>query len=816
MNLAEFEEKMVENLYNTILSTDEDYGITLYGHAGSGKSTIALSLANSLLEGWTIFYIEGLDPSLSPYLTWHVGTKLYSKKKLNIGSDISFGISFFPSPISVEFGASLSSSVTNYILTPVEEAIVTSIKKQTDASNRILFIADNFESWDIPSRQLLQKIMHPKLKVLNDYQLTAIIIGQSKIDIEVPISWHYFGVPSIPDDSLMKILRENGYSETICIADIRACAGSNLSLAFMAANYYTQNGKSAQGFNEIMDRRCAALSVEKQQIRRILGPLSIVESYFSKEEAAFFLDPPQCNQYEIEYQAEEYLQIAEEQMFIKGEHKYLFLSDKIKEYFKTQLEKKERYYHRQFSEYLQSYHPEDYYSRGKHLAFSVQLSDTKKTVEAWQLLLLAYFRRSTSASNTNDVYNIFDKIEHLIKNIPGDSMDVQRRVLFEFTCGFKDFIKYDYRNALLHFLSIPLSHLIPACLAECQRLILLCNMQLADDLELIIQSANELYNTIERIDFLEDEQYGRAALVLLDAYIDHSNDPQKIDVLKNKIVQIIQNHMGVAEFEEFESCYNRKAALYYPALVACQQTKQSVHFYKKHCDRNGTYMALCNHSGNAILSGQYSDANASLNECIAMINNRDNWYYPSQYKVENNRILLDYLLEEKEANGNRSKILVAANKARILFYKLLEHQYDEVSHVVFFNYIGLSMLCQTNGLESVLSNANRQLLPLDEYYQYFLHDLNFANALLKDNTSTAKENLEILKKLDVPLLRHYRAILRKRQLVQEDLLYKRKPFSRDPFEYHCIISRECDQAKDISSNFWGRGFLLSDLQFLSF
>ena len=188
----------------------------------------------------------------------------------------------------------------------------------------------------------------------------------------------------------------------------------------------------------------------------------------------------------------------------------------------------------------------------------------------------------------------------------------------------------------------------------------------------------------------------------------------------------------------------------------------------------------------------------------------------SQYKVENNRILLDYLLEETKANGNRRKVLLAAKKAMDLFYKLLEYQYDEVSHVVLFNYIGLSMLCQTNEWESALSNANRLLPLLDEYYQYFLHDLNFANALLKENTSNAKKHLEILKKLDAPLLRHYRVILQKRQLVQEDLLYKRKIFNRNPFEYHCIISKECNHVQDVSSYFWGRGFLLSDLQFLSF
>ena len=82
MSLAEFEQEIVDDLYETLITDDEDKGITLYGDIGSGKSTIALNLANQLMEGWTIFYIEGIDPNLSPYLTWHIGTKLYSKKKI--------------------------------------------------------------------------------------------------------------------------------------------------------------------------------------------------------------------------------------------------------------------------------------------------------------------------------------------------------------------------------------------------------------------------------------------------------------------------------------------------------------------------------------------------------------------------------------------------------------------------------------------------------------------------------------------------------------------------------------------------------------
>ena len=708
MNLAEFEQELVDQIYEALVMDDENKGITLHGDAGCGKSTIALSVANYLMEGWTIFYIDGIDPNLSPYLTWHIGTKLYSKKKLNLGSEISFGISFQPAPISFEFGASLDMSSINYILNPSEEAIVSNMKRQAAVNRKILFIADSFEMWDIPSRQLLQKIMHPKLGLFSDYNLNVLVVAQSRISMDIPIAWKYFTVTEIPDESILHILRQKGHSEHICIDDIRICAGNDLSLALMAANYYAENGENANDFIEIMDRRCNGLPAEKQEVRKILGSLSIIDTYFSKDEAAFFLDPTAKDKYEAEYLAEEYLLLAEDQMFIKGEDSFLFTSDRVKDYFKMQLAKRERYYHRRFSEFLQQRHPEDYYSRGKHLALSLQSNDVKIIVEAWQLLLLAYFRRAAETGCTDDVYNIFDEIEALISRLPTSSADAQHHVFSEFIQGYQEFRQYNYRSALPHFQAITPSRLVPACLAECQRLILLCHIQLAEDRRMIIQSAEELYNTIEDDNVFEDEQYCRAALVLLDAYIDRSNDHRKVNIIKNKLIHILQDHLGSPEFAEFEACYNRKAALYYAAMIAYQQTKQSIQFYQKCCNRNGLYMALCNHSGNAIVSGQYVAAKIALGECVSMLNNSGSWCYPSPYKVENNKILLDYLSKEKNANGKKEKILFAAREAIDSFSKIIAHQQDEVSHVILFNYLGLSLLCQTNSWETDLADANRR------------------------------------------------------------------------------------------------------------
>lgn len=59
----------------------------------------------------------------------------YIKKKLIMGGEITFGFSFYPVPISFEIATSLGIALTNFVLTPKEEAIVSSIRKQADCSH---------------------------------------------------------------------------------------------------------------------------------------------------------------------------------------------------------------------------------------------------------------------------------------------------------------------------------------------------------------------------------------------------------------------------------------------------------------------------------------------------------------------------------------------------------------------------------------------------------------------------------------------------------------------------------------------------------
>ena len=815
MSLADYQQKIVKTICDSLDKTDLDLGITLCGETGSGKSTIARAVAENLKEKWIVFYLKGVDPNLSPYLTWHIGTKLFSKHKLKLDYALSFGVDFTPVPVHFEIGGSVRREKQDFILTSNEAAIVTCIRKQAGANPNILFIADDYELWDTPSKLLLQKIMLPDLQLLSGYRLAALLVGDKEAAFENSVEWKHITIDSISDDNVLFVLKQRGHPETININDIRACAGNDLSLALMAANYYSKSEEVSANFDTIMSMRCSMLSSEGIEACKILEPLSIIDSCFTKDETAFFIDPSPKDKDEVEYKAEEYLTIAEENALISGNESYHFTNERIRSYFKKQISKKEKYHHRKFAQYLRSRHPEDYFNRGNHLGLSILATDLNVIIEAWQLLLLSYIRRASEIGNTKDVYNILSSVDKLINQLPPDLAGTQSLVKQEFLSGYDAFSKYDYKQTLTHLQGITPSRLSTAFLAECQRIILLCHVQLAQNNAAIDRAAEELYLTISADDFREDEQYCKAALVLIDIYLDRKNNSERAGTLRQKLIKIIQQHPNNPTFEEIEACCNRKSSLYYSAIIAIRQTEQSVCYYQNHFNKNGEYMSLCNHAGNAIILGEYDIAEKAINECDKMLKNHGLWYYPSKYKIYNNRIILSYLKAEKGATGLQ-QIALAAKRASDSLFQVMSTQNDEVSNVVLFNYLGLSALSGSSAWLSELEEATHYLIEMDKYSQYFLHDLIFFSLLSQNKLDAARDELSLLKSLDVPLLNLYKSILYERIRAQEQLLTSPGKMNSSAVDYHRIIAKACSHIQDPSCRFWGRGFLLSDHQFLSF
>lgn len=808
MELAHFQRDFVNKIYQALTSEDSFSAVNLSGGPGSGKTSIAMGVVRQLMEGWHVFVITGVDSELSPYFTWHIGTSLFSHKESQQDKKISLGINFMPISVSMELTKVPKAST---VLTPSEDALLSAIKQQAGASENILIIADDYEQWDIPSKQFLKKLIIPELALLSPCRTVVLFLTQERLDL--PNAAQFF-IETISDDDLLFVLRQQGCSGHIKLDNVRSCAGSDLSLATMTANYFASDASSDVSFNQIMDSRRKALSVEGQAACAILEPLSLVGPYFSTREATLFVSDVPMDQ--VPYQADAYLCLAQDERFIVGQNPYCFLSQQIQEYFQSKVVAKRQYYHKMLAVYLKEQCPADYFNRGRHMEASLRTNDTTSILETWQLLFLAYVRQVSQIGNLQDPYHLFERIENLIARLPAGIAKAQRYVLEQLRKGHDELFHYQYRAASATLQAITPSQLVAVCRCECQRWILLCHVQMAEIPAMIRTATEELYDLIQTPDFQEDEQYCRSALVLMDVYLDRINDAEKMRTVKSEFIKMTQKHMECLEFMELEACFNRKASLHYAAPIALQQTAQSVRFYQEHYNFTGLYMSLCNHAGNAIICGEYEQASLALDQCDMLTRQKQNHYWPSGYKLKNNRILLDYLVQEAVDDGNSENLRVAAKYATDKLADIVDRQDDEISRVVLFNCIGLSILGSVEGWDEKLQLANQLMPSLDVYYQYYLHDLNFAVALLRGDAGNAKEELEQLKLLDVPLMYMYEQIFFQRRRIQESLLCDWNGAPLSAIDYHQIMAAGCRHIQDPSCHFWGRGFLLSDLQFLSF
>ena len=94
--------------------------------------------------------------------------------------------------------------------------------------------------------------------------------------------------------------------------------------------------------------------------------------------------------------------------------------------------------------------------------------------------------------------------------------------------------------------------------------------------------------------------------------------------------------------------------------------------------------------------------------------------------------------------------------------------------------------------------------------------MSFSAAVLMKDQQTAQDEIDFLAQAKVPLLKDYGYIFDERRIKQKELINQIDEIDGDAIKYHLQISYACSHIQDASCFFWGRGFLLSDLQFLSF
>jgi len=818
MQLIGYQAKYFEKLYNSLVNDDRQL-ISFTGPRGCGKSIIIDEIADYLKETWKIFMLSGTGKASPPYYTWYAAShnpQMYIKKNI---SNISFAVNFQPIGLPIGLEAGVSFAKEQYVFNGNEQAILKAIKREINANN-VLFLAEDYNSWDQASKNLLLMILAYKSSIFENENIYIILID-SLIDDLTAVSQtagnslFEIQIDNIELEDIVQIINQQPNTKALHIHDLESIisfTGYDLRLINLAIQYKQKNIDNIEihSLKDLLDKRFSHMSEDYKAMYKTLESVSIIKTFFTEKETAYLLKKEPIY-------AEKILDEAVNLRLIRKRHYYDFPNSEIKKYFEERLDIEKKYLHHRFSQYLQVYYPEDYFNRSHHLFLSEEANDNQNTINAVYFLAIEIIRRKEITGGTNE--NILEKqLNDFFEKLPSSIKNYIHSNIIAYFEGNLMLIQCNFPEAITQFAGIHHMYASKAFSIEVMRLHLLSHIQLADDLDEIKRLSDEIYDYMNDIEFNEDDIWCRTALVLLEVYGDRHVHVDRFNKLKNGFDSRIRKHIYQSNFRALYAKYACKSSLFYNSLIAIKLTEESCDYFRTYNSTLNLYFSLCNNAANRIVCGEYVAAEAQLNECQKLIAENTNIKFPSTYKIENNIIINTFLQSEGSLLDYSSRVketiistaVEAANKLELL----RDQQGYEVSHIIEFNLLSMYMLCGNDKYATdIFHKFKTEYKYLDVFYKYYYHSMCCAKSILINNYSDAIKHLEILETLHVVLLSNYSKILNKRNLILHELISHQ--FTGDAFSFNYEFVKRGIRIQDPSASFWGRGFLLSDLQFLS-
>lgn len=792
------------------------YLINLYGERGIGKTKIAFSLMEELSNDWAPFYILGKGSNHPAYSTWSMLNQVkFSKINITMSAEVNLPIL----PINIRI--SDDSKNKNTPFDENELRILKGIIKKSK-KKKILIIVDSFENWDFASKETITRLLISKGKV-EKCQFYILIISENKlVNLENLKYLKHIEVPT-PSNEDYKIIIQSKYPQVTSdeyIEYIKKMINNNFHLAPIVAQYIEEKNKKksphTSNLTEILEYKLNNLKEQRKLDSTYLEELSIIEDMFSKKETSYLLD---CTQFE----GEKILAIAKDNMFIDGEDKQFYFSDAdIKKYFKDKLEIKEKYVHIKFVKYLEEYYPENYYQRFYHAKKGIDVEGVNGILKGLQLLLIGYARNQSKMKHAIDVnnYHLLQEYDNCLKLLPLHMQSSCANLKKYFINAFLHYRKYEYDDVIKELSLITPIYLCFAFKMEILRMELVCYIQKAHHKEKMLELANSLFNMIVEAEVMEDEQICQSCLILLDVYLDKHEDKQRAEIVKERFFTLINKHLENIEYINMYHNYIRRCSLYYPPEIALKLIDSTILYYKENDLYIDYYMALCNKAANLIIYNELEKAQNILQEATKIIKEQKYLYFPSQYKLHNNQYLIDYFMIEQKYYNHFDNIEIKCECLKQIeevykkFVELRENKDDEVSYVVDINMLSLSLILSKEDFWDNYQELEKKLHNTDAFYRFYLLNLIFAYSMINQEYSKAKDALEEIQTLEVPLLDPFKPIIEKRIELQKEMV--KENFNGTIEDYNKFFQDNMKKIQDNSYSFYLRGLLFSDLQFLSF
>ncbi|MGX8851485.1 hypothetical protein [Amedibacillus sp. YH-ame10] len=791
--LAQFERKTLDIIYKKLVDENEKV-ITLYGAKGIGKTFTIFNFEESLLENWSVIYGQGIGEDAAPYSTWDIN---HNVKLHKYRTGFTMGVGFIPQILAsaINLELEINKTISNdYFFNENEMLLLTEIKK-TVKNNKLLIIADDYDQWDLCSQQMIKKMIHKNTNIVG-LDIHFLLISSKDLKICESIK-----MADLSDHDYLEVLSTK-YRESIPISKVKKFANNNLNLAFMYMEYVEHK-------NQLQLHEAIDLIINNNELLRDCGleKISIINGLFSKKEVSFLLDKKLLDSERLLKQAENY-------NLIRGDENYYFPDMTIKEYFSLKLKEEKKYLHEKFSKFLLEYFPEDYYNRFLHSFLGSGASSNTLAYEGLQLLLIEYTRRWEKVKDDNGVSNLLDIFDKCSKKVSGYLQSELLLLKNGYIEGFKAFKEYDYQKAVL-CLSIETCSISLSMKLDILCMLLLCNIQLGKKIN-VLKLSLSLYNLVTDPKCEEDELICRSCLILLDVYLDKTEDKDKANEIELLFNNIYVKHADNFIYGDFKASLSRKASLNYPPNIAIEMISFSISHYKGYNRLCDLYMSLCNRAANYIINNSFDEAYIDLSKCTVLLSNTQ-VYFPSHYKIYNNMSLLSICRAEEcyiSSNYKEEDIyLLTIQKEFDNLSELITSKKDEVSFVVELNRLALSMILQKDTVENDMQNLYFDIRETDAYYMFYMLNLKFAYAIV-NGLSEAEKIFSKMSNISIPLLAPFETIMQQRLKLQNRMLTE--GFKGNMLDYHFFFRKNSKTIQDESYYFYMKGLLFSDLQFLSF
>lgn len=823
--------EIIDTIFDFI-ETEEKKIFLLEGESGCGKSY----LSQKLTQKWTknnpsnfALFFRG-DNSYSeryyfPFLTCtFIRNEVFAKKAgtekaiLEVSKDVpGIGnlLSFMVSALSNSRKKVKYESAIIFNQTELDIFF----KLQFYAKKGKLFlVADNFHWWDEQSISFLKLLCSDETRNTYSFLKDSIILiittaNQEKVSKKAMNEFvnnfvkKKVVLKSIELKKYELVLQSFGVEKKISpniLSILFAQTGGHLELIKNLVDYINKkNSNNFEGFNtlaevdiykeKILEERLKLYGATGGQIIDLLAVASIIGLSFDYAELECLTKKKKSILKNIILESNE-LSITKH-----DEGKIFFRHEIFKAFFLCKLNSKKSEYYIKFAECLRILRPGDYNSRARYLFDAGEIEDSVVYYISGYL---------NSIRNGKNYQETAIKIEILAKEY---GLDEYYKLMVE---AYKSFNKRNYEEAIQILKNIE-DFYPKLLLAEKDYLLSICYSK-SLDISQRIEAKNILSIWInDKIKVKEGEVWIRvmSTLIILNIHLNDYYEARRMEKFLLIFLSERKNYDPLVY--DAINIIRRKANALHSAEISALRTKHSIEHFKATDDYGEIknpiqyYMALANHSGNLIICGEFKEANFYSNEAIKLLSKSENMEFPRPEIPINNFIVSGFLSGELSPDDgiNLYNKIFAENTCS-----------DYADHVLLLNNQAILLVHSNNFKEAIFLldkaiNFLKEKKSEDNFYEYYLK----MNLLTLNSLLGYKKNLKTdLKKLfkRIPCLpdSDKESLMRRHTFYEKSLLSVK---FKSPGELDSYLLKKDPMGLGKTWRFWGRGFLLSDLQFWS-